>query len=119
MKTQSLATHWSRLATLGFALCVAGTLLPTAQAATNANGEREVVVKYGDLNLASPEGVSVLYRRLHSAAVHVCEDDSPYLEKKAEVKACIADSMERAIARVNSPALTAYAAKKRDERRSS
>jgi UrcA family protein len=119
MKTQAIATHWSRVATLAFALCVAGTLLPTAHAATNANGEREAVVKYGDLNLSSPEGVSALYKRLHTAAVQVCDNDSPYLEKKAAAKACIADSMERAIARVNSPALTAYAAKKRDDRRSS
>jgi len=119
MKTQSIATPWSRVAALGLALFVAGAVLPAAHAGTNANGEREAVVKYGDLNLANPEGVSVLYKRLHTAAVRVCEDDSPYPEKKAQVKTCIADAMERAIARVNSPALTAYAARKRDERRSS
>jgi UrcA family protein len=119
MKKSAIAAQWSRVSAFAFALCVAGTLLPTANAATNANGEREVVVKYGDLNLANPEGVSALYKRLHSAAVRVCETDSPYLQKKAEERACIADSMERAIARVNSPALTAFAAKKRDDRRSS
>jgi UrcA family protein len=121
MKIQSIAAQWSRAAAFGLALCVSGAVLSTAHAGTttNANGERELVVKYGDLNLANPEGVSVLYKRLRVAAVRVCENDSPYLEKRAEVKRCIADAMERAVARVNSPALTAYAASKGGERRPS
>jgi UrcA family protein len=107
-----------KLRAIAIALCVGGALVSTANAATNANGEREVVVKYGDLNLANPDGVSALYKRLRSAAVRVCETDSQYLEKKTEERACIADAMDRAIARVNNPALTAFAAKKRDGRSS-
>ena len=119
MKTQSLAAPWSRVAAFGVALCFASMLLTTAHAATNADGVREEVVKFGDLNLSNPEGVKALYRRVHAAAERVCETaGSPVLYERRAARACVQGAMDRAIERINAPALTRYAAERKRDGRS-
>ncbi len=58
------------------ALCV-GAGLPRAFAdQPAAEPGTSIKVKYGDLNLASPSGVEVLYKRIQKAARRVCTIDS-------------------------------------------
>jgi UrcA family protein len=73
----------------------------------------QFTVKFGDLNISSPQGAAVLYRRIRAAAEKVC---SPYdrsgLEFKMHLNACIDKAILGAVTRVNNSALTAvYSAK--------
>jgi UrcA family protein len=67
-------------------------------------------VNFADLNLNHPEGIAALYKRVHAAAVRVCEpterDDMAHSSK---LQLCIADATSRAVTDVNNPAFTAYA----------
>jgi UrcA family protein len=65
-------------------------------------------VKYGDLNLADPQGVEHLYQRIVGAARQVCEtQDGRSLQAKAQSWSCTKLSIARAVAAVDLPALTA------------
>jgi UrcA family protein len=69
----------------------------------------KVVVKFGDLNLQRPDGVAVLYQRLHTAATQACEPASPRdLGPMTSSEGCVAAAIARAIANINIPALTSY-----------
>jgi UrcA family protein len=79
----------------------------------------QFTVKFADLNISSPQGVAVLYRRIKAAAEMVC---SPYdlrgLEFKRPRDKCIDDGILGAVTKVNNSALTAvYSAKNRKGRR--
>jgi UrcA family protein len=66
-------------------------------------------VKFGDLNLNTPEGASVLYKRLTTAAKEVCDvfDDSIFPHShEAQVNACIDEAITRAVIQINRPMLT-------------
>jgi UrcA family protein len=68
-------------------------------------------VGYGDLNLANSQGVEILYRRLSVAAQHVCRAlDGRSLEQQARFSTCTRESVARAVAAVDHPALTAFQA---------
>jgi UrcA family protein len=73
----------------------------------------QVTVKFGDLNISSPQGAAVLYGRIRAAAQTVCSpDDRSGLEFKMQRNACIDEAILGAVARVNNSALTAvYSAK--------
>jgi UrcA family protein len=64
-------------------------------------------VKYGDLNLHSPEGIATLYRRIERASVAVCDlpQGTRQLKLESELKACRADATDRAIVAANLPRL--------------
>jgi UrcA family protein len=69
----------------------------------------KVVVKFGDLNPERPDGIAVLYQRLHTAATRVCEPASPRdLGPMTSSDGCVAAATARAIASINIPALTSY-----------
>ena len=93
------------------ALTVASCLLAGGNAL--ATGTRDalpsVTVKYGDLNLSTAEGANTLYSRLRRAARSVCGVDSIQPEEKMWVhwKACYDTAIATAVAKVNSPMLTA------------
>jgi len=66
-------------------------------------------VNYSDLNLNTPEGAAVLYKRIKSAAREVCDvyDGSLFPQShNAEVKACIGEAIDHAVMQVNRPMLT-------------
>ena len=66
-------------------------------------------VNYSDLNLTSSTGVVALYKRIESAATTVCQlpQGTRRLLIEDEARACRADAIDRAIAQVNLPALSA------------
>jgi UrcA family protein len=70
-----------------------------------AEGEvvRQVVVKYGDLTIANPQGAAALYRRIRAAANEVCDADDYHsrdLGARASVDACVRKAISGAVATV-------------------
>jgi UrcA family protein len=83
-----------------------------AQAGEPDNSVPHKVVRFSDLNLNTPEGVAVLYRRINSAAYEVCGNPDRYDLSELKQQICVKDAVSRAIAKVNSPMLTSlYEAK--------
>jgi len=67
------------------------------------------VVEFGDLDLNRDVGVAALYARIKSAAREVCEPlDAWSLRLLRQRFDCREDALGRAVADVNSPALSAY-----------
>ena len=93
--------------------CLAGAAqAPAAEPA----GVRSVTVNFRDLNLSTIEGATALYLRIRRAADTVCSDTgtrglAAYHEWRSCYQAAIAD----AVAKVNSPLLTAVSSGKSKE----
>jgi UrcA family protein len=67
------------------------------------------VVNFADLDLTRNAGVTVLYARLQSAARMVCEPfNVRALGSLVTMRRCVEEAIERAVAKVNAPALTDY-----------
>jgi UrcA family protein len=67
------------------------------------------VVKFADLDLTRTTGAAALYARLRSAARLVCEPTGERsLQSIVLMRRCVEQSIERAVAAVNAPALTDY-----------
>jgi UrcA family protein len=65
-----------------------------------------ITVKFGDLNVASPEGASALYGRIRMAAKEVCSPLSARdLASQARMGACVHKAIADAVTKVNQPAL--------------
>jgi len=77
--------------------------------ATGGPAEPSKAIKYTDLNLNTSTGVAALYQRIERAASEVCQlpHGTKQLKIESEIKSCRADSVDRAIAQVNLPALSA------------
>jgi UrcA family protein len=101
------------LATLAMAcLAVASTVVHAADTSAGPEPMKRTVT-YGDLNLANPRGVEHLYRRIVGAAQQVCDTpNGRSLEAKVRFGICTKQSIARAIAAVDHPALTALHAMK-------
>jgi UrcA family protein len=102
----------SKLQTLNrtFVAYSSALLLASVLTASNAQADeplRSETVKFQDLNVNTPAGVEVLYRRIHSAARRVCEPPSGWPQLVGSA-ACTRDAEARAVAKVNLPSLTAY-----------
>jgi UrcA family protein len=97
------AMHCTLLAALIFSLNgVAGAVEPNAEPLKR-------VVNFADLDLTRSTGVAALYARLRSAARMVCEPtDERALQSIVPRRRCVEQSVERAVAEVNTPALTDY-----------
>lgn len=66
-------------------------------------------VSYADLDLNRSEGISVLYKRLNSAAKNVCAPlEGRLLSQKQNYKECVGEALSNAIADVNQPLLTQH-----------
>jgi UrcA family protein len=67
-------------------------------------------VKYGDLDLTRSAGAATLYSRIQNAANAVCEPaiSSGARESMLLTRHCVEQSIARAVADVNAPALTSY-----------
>jgi UrcA family protein len=67
-------------------------------------------VRFADLDLTRGAGAAVLYSRIHSAAREVCEPAIVSFPQKWMVgtRRCVDEAIARAVADVNTPALTSY-----------
>jgi UrcA family protein len=84
------------------ALSIAGIAGASTRGASDV---QSVVVKYGDLNLASAQDVATLHTRLRIAAKSVCALDSRILGLR---DACVSDAIKRSIADVGNENLSKY-----------
>jgi len=110
----------SKLKTLNRAFVAhsAAMLLAGVLFASNALADdpvRSETVKFQDLNVSSPAGVEVLYRRIHFAAKRVCAPPAGWAAPVGAAT-CTKDAEARAVAKVNLPQLTAYYQAKTGER---
>jgi UrcA family protein len=84
----------------------------SGMAATRIDEPPSVTVRYHDLNLNSSEGVASLYRRIHAAAVDVCESaEGPQLVNRVfwkEWNSCVNHAVAAAVHAVNNEKLSAY-----------
>jgi len=94
-------------------IAAAVALFAALTAGAHATEVPQVHVKYGDLNLATADGATVLYQRIRGAADLVCGvADARELGRVAQAKACAVHTVAEAVAAADAPALTAvYAAK--------
>jgi UrcA family protein len=73
----------------------------------------QVIVKFADLNVSTPQGAETLYRRIHGAAVNVCS--RMYVTEQAykwHKDACLQKVIGDAVIKVNRPGLSAVFASK-------
>ena len=92
-----------RCAAVVIAALVSGSVL------ANPPADPSKTVSYADLNLKSSAGVEALYKRIKKAAYEVCQipTGTHQIRIESELKACKADSVDRAIQQTNLPTLTA------------
>jgi len=77
-------------------------------AGAHADDVLNVHVKYGDLNVGTQAGATVLYQRIRQAADQVCgKADVRDLAGAARVQACTGQAIAAAVAAVGVPTLTA------------
>jgi UrcA family protein len=68
-----------------------------------------VVVKYGDLNLNTVDGVATLHMRLNKAAREVCSQlDSRVLGLREQYDLCVSGAVTQSVAKVGNPSLTSF-----------
>ena len=89
------------------AILLAGIPFGSVLAADPA--EPSKAITYADLNLNSSAGIAALYQRIERAASEVCQapQGTKQLKIEQEVRACRANSVDRAIVQVKLPALSA------------
>jgi UrcA family protein len=93
-------------------LAVAATGVHAQDQAAPGAEPTKLVVHYADLSLVNPRGVEELYRRITAAAHQVCDSRDRSLQGQALDGICKKQSIARAVAVVNQPALTAFYARK-------
>ena len=80
----------------------------------------QAVVKFGDLNLSSPQGAAKLYSRIAAAGSEVCKAfdiDGRDLGARARLNACVHKAIADAVTKVDRPELFAvYNAKNHQPR---
>jgi UrcA family protein len=107
-RRETMNKHTMKSRTFGAMVAFAGTLGLTlaAQAGEPAAATNEkyadVVVEFGDLNLASDDGARVLYARLTAAAERACgsEPSVRELKQRMQYQACVDAKLERAVQKV-------------------
>lgn len=84
-----------------------------ATAGTPVADTPSVVVKYGDLNLASQAGIARLHKRISNAAESVCGQlESRIFGLQAAYRECVAEAIEKGIATVDNANLSQFHAGK-------
>ena len=103
-----MTNRYTKLLPLIAALAVSGL------ANANVNNDsitvkdaKSIVVKYGDLNLNTKDGVKTLHSRLRKAANQVCQPfDGRDLTHNVAYGGCVSDAVTRAVADVGNANLT-------------
>lgn len=108
----NFATFTSNRVPLGRIAVLVGCLFAgaagAAQAAVPADAAPSVVVRYGDLDLSTTEGVRTLYQRITVAARKVCPyDNSKQLSLVTKSYACREAAIEHAVASIHNTQLAA------------
>ena len=100
------------LTTLAAAAALAASVLCTSAWADSILESRSVTVHYDDLNTNSRRGAAMLYQRIKAAAESVCGDlgSTRSLAMLSRYSSCVHGAISGAVARVNRPAVTEYAA---------
>jgi UrcA family protein len=87
-------------------IAMATTGVATTAYADNGDAPRydSVVVTYSDLNLDTIAGNQKLYARLSNAASRACgrAPETRDLERKAQYRACVEDTLNRAVDKISS-----------------
>jgi UrcA family protein len=74
-----------------------------------SDSPKQMLIRYADLDLARPEGASVLFHRLRNAAKIVCSPfESRDPARLVMFQNCVSDAMARAVTQVDRPGLSAY-----------
>jgi UrcA family protein len=97
----------------GAILSVLALSFATASHADDDTTPPQVTVKFGDLDVSTPQGAAALYRRINSAAIDVCS--RMYVIEQAykwHKDACLQKVIGDAVIKVNRPALSAVFASK-------
>jgi UrcA family protein len=107
-KEHFMTNRYTKLLPLVAALAVSGLANANTDSSIITTGKAQsIVVKYGDLNLGTSNGVKTLHTRLRKAAYQVCRPfDGRTLSGNAEYGACISDAVNRAVADVGNANLT-------------
>jgi UrcA family protein len=88
-------------------LAVASTAVHATDRFSDSEPTKKTVT-YGDLNLANPQGVGQLYRRIVGAAQQVCDaPNGRSLHAKEQFSICTKQSIARAVSAVDQQAMTA------------
>jgi UrcA family protein len=101
-----ISNYTKQIAMAGVAaICVSSAMGAHAdQASVNAPTR---TVHYSDLDLNTPAGASVLYKRIRNAAEQVCGDvNSRRLKEAAVAKACVSHAVYVSVHSVNNVRLT-------------
>ena len=97
----------------GAILSVLALSFATASHADDDTTPPQVTVKFGDLDVSTPQGAAALYRRINSAAIDVCS--RMYVIEQAykwHKDACLQKVIGDTVIKVNRPALSAVFASK-------
>jgi UrcA family protein len=89
--------------------CFMSTAALCSAVSTTAEAEDvpSKIVKFNDLDITTPAGAKVLYKRIRAAARDVCElstGTDPIMSQSNKV--CIDTAIDRAVRKVNAPMLT-------------
>jgi UrcA family protein len=100
--TNVVGTYAARIA--GVMLAAASlTLVIHAAQADSIDPPKQKVVSFRDLNMQSPEGIEIAFKRIKNAARDVCDSPTRYDLSEAALRPCINDAVARAVAQVHSP----------------
>jgi UrcA family protein len=95
---------------LSIVLAVATLATAAGFASTSVAAEQHTVstiVRYGDLNLANPDGARAVLTRIKHAARQVCEPAPESALEYDDWRKCMAKATDGAVARLNAPMVTA------------
>lgn len=108
METSKLVVH--RLAALAALFLVSGISAGTTISASEiGTAPLSVKVRFGGLDLATPDGVAELYARIRSAARSVCGyADTHFFQAQAAWNECVDRTIGHAVTNVGNAKLTAY-----------
>jgi UrcA family protein len=115
MSTMTIATHSTRQRG-PFAVAALTVLISSFGGVCNAANYTDVptaIVKYGDLDISTSQGVAVLYNRIRAASEGLC---APFEQPSRAItfrwKVCVKQAIAGAVANFDRPALTAVFAAK-------
>ena len=96
-------------------LLIAGAGIATSlgfpAAADEFTEPRTETVRYADLDVTHSPGAALLFQRVKSAAERVCADPGRSIAAQAHHSACMRSAVTGAIAKIDEPAVTAYASR--------
>jgi UrcA family protein len=90
-----------------FAFATFAAAAASAQAGGASSPKMQIVVSYGDLNVASEAGARALLGRIEAASRKICgsEPDIRDLKGHGLYASCVKSSMDRAVASLPQPAV--------------